>query len=168
MAERERLPDNRAGHTHKFNISGHEGYVNVGYFPDGRAGEVFITMSKEGSTMGGLMDTIGILASLALQYGVPAQAIADKLTGTKFEPLEEGKATSIPDYVFRWVAQMSKEREEWMADVLAEEPFKFPEEAETEDEPTHNVMSEEPVPAGFVEGSTAETTARIDPFEEVA
>jgi len=64
---RRRLPDTRAAYTHKFEIAGHEGYMTVGVFEDGQPGELFVTMAKEGSTIGGLMDTIGALTSMALQ-----------------------------------------------------------------------------------------------------
>src|SRR6185312_11238192 len=68
---RRRLPDTRAAINHKFDIAGHEGYLTVGLFEDGQPGELFVTMAKEGSTIGGLMDTIGTLTSMSLQYGVP-------------------------------------------------------------------------------------------------
>ena len=76
---RERLPQTRRSITHKFSVAGHEGYITVGMYPDGRPAELFITMAKEGSTIRGLMDSVGILASMALQYGVPVQALANKL-----------------------------------------------------------------------------------------
>jgi ribonucleoside-diphosphate reductase alpha chain len=107
---RERLPDTRQSITHKFSISGHEGYITVGLYPDGRPGELFITMAKEGSTIGGLMDGIGTLTSLALQYGVPLEALARKFAHVRFEPSgftknpEIRNAASITDYVFRWMA----------------------------------------------------------------
>ena len=73
---RERLPHTRRSMTHKFDIQGHEGYVDfVGFYPDGRPGEVFITMAKEGSTIGGLMDVIGTSISIGLQYGVPLEGL---------------------------------------------------------------------------------------------
>ena len=106
---RERLPDTRQSVTHKFRIKQHEGYVIVGLYPDGRPGEVFIKMAKQGSTISGLMDTIGILTSLALQYGVPPQALADKFAYMRFEPSgrtghpELRHAHSIVDYIFRWL-----------------------------------------------------------------
>ena len=59
--------------THKFNVGGHEGYITVGLYPDGRPGELFITMAKEGSTIGGLMDAFGTAISMSLQYGVPLE-----------------------------------------------------------------------------------------------
>src|SRR5205814_7716522 len=67
---RHRMSDTRMSLTHKFEIAGHEGYITVGLFEDGQPGELFITMAKEGSTIGGLMDTVGTLTSIALQYGV--------------------------------------------------------------------------------------------------
>jgi ribonucleoside-diphosphate reductase alpha chain len=107
---RRRLPDTRTAVTHKFDIAGHEGYLTVGLFDDGQPGELFITMAKEGSTIGGLMDTIGTLTSLALQYGVPLEALLRKFAHQRFEPSgftknpEIRSAASIIDYVFRWLA----------------------------------------------------------------
>jgi len=107
---RRRLPDTRTAYTHKFDIAGHEGYLTVGVFEDGRPGELFITMSKEGSTIGGLMDSIGTLTSMALQYGVPLEALVKKFAHQRFEPSgftknpEIRNASSITDYVFRWLA----------------------------------------------------------------
>src|SRR5207244_5238868 len=75
---RRRLFDTRKAITHKFDIAGHEGYLTVGLFEDGQPGELFITMAKEGSTIGGLMDGIGTLTSMALQYGVTMEALARK------------------------------------------------------------------------------------------
>lgn len=107
---RRRLPETRNATTHKFDIAGHEGYLTVGLFEDGRPGELFITMAKEGSTIGGLMDSIGTLTSMALQYGVPLEALAKKFAHQRFEPSgftknpEIRNAASITDYVFRWMA----------------------------------------------------------------
>src|SRR4029077_20264117 len=75
---RHRMPDTRMSLTHRFEIAGHEGYITVGLYEDGQPGELFITMSKEGSTIGGLMDTVGTLTSIALQYGVPLESLAKK------------------------------------------------------------------------------------------
>jgi ribonucleoside-diphosphate reductase alpha chain len=106
---RERLPDTRQSVTHKFNISGHEGYITVGLYPDGRAGEMFITMAKEGSTIGGLMDCFGTAVSMSLQYGVPLEVYVNKFSHTRFEPMGFTKnpdiriAKSIVDYIFRWL-----------------------------------------------------------------
>ncbi|MCL4785796.1 MAG: vitamin B12-dependent ribonucleotide reductase [Verrucomicrobia bacterium] len=107
---RRRLSDTRTAITHKFDIAGHEGYLTVGLFDDGQPGELFITMAKEGSTIGGLMDSIGTLTSLALQYGVPLDALVRKFAHQRFEPSGFTKnadirnASSITDYVFRWMA----------------------------------------------------------------
>lgn len=70
-AVRRRLPDERHSLTHHFSIGGQEGYVTVGLHEDGRPGELFIRMAKEGSTVSGLMDSFATAVSLALQYGVP-------------------------------------------------------------------------------------------------
>jgi ribonucleoside-diphosphate reductase alpha chain len=107
---RRRLTDTRQALTHKFDIAGHEGYLTVGLFDDGQPGELFITMAKEGSTIGGLMDGIGTLTSMALQYGVPLDALVRKFAHQRFEPsgftknAEIRNASSITDYVFRWLA----------------------------------------------------------------
>ncbi|MSU56577.1 MAG: vitamin B12-dependent ribonucleotide reductase [Pedosphaera sp.] len=107
---RRRLPETRTALTHKFDIAGHEGYLTVGLFEDGLPGELFITMAKEGSTIGGLMDAIGTLTSMALQYGVPLPALVRKFAHQRFEPSGFTKnpdirnASSITDYVFRWMA----------------------------------------------------------------
>ena len=107
---RRRLPETRNATTHKFDIAGHEGYLTVGLFEDGQPGELFITMAKEGSTIGGLMDSIGTLTSMALQYGVPLDALVRKFAHQRFEPSGFTKnpdirnASSITDYVFRWMA----------------------------------------------------------------
>jgi ribonucleoside-diphosphate reductase alpha chain len=107
---RRRLPETRSAITHKFDIAGHEGYLTVGLFENGQPGEVFITMAKEGSTIGGLMDSIGALTSMSLQYGVPLEALVKKFAHQRFEPSgftknpEIRNAASIIDYVFRWMA----------------------------------------------------------------
>src|SRR6266513_1717722 len=106
---RHRMSDTRMSFTHKFEIAGHEGYITVGLYADGQPGELFITMSKEGSTIGGLMDTVGTLTSIALQYGVPLEGLVKKFAYQRFEPSGFTKnpdirhATSIADYVFRWL-----------------------------------------------------------------
>jgi ribonucleoside-diphosphate reductase alpha chain len=106
---RRRLPATRQSLTHKFSVGGHEGYITVGLFEDGQPGELFITMAKEGSTIGGLMDTIGTETSLGLQYGVPLRVFVDKFSHTRFEPSgwtnnkEIPHAKSVVDYIFRWL-----------------------------------------------------------------
>ncbi|HEV2331010.1 MAG TPA: vitamin B12-dependent ribonucleotide reductase [Verrucomicrobiae bacterium] len=107
---RRRLSETRPAITHKFDIAGHEGYLTVGLYDDGQPGELFITMAKEGSTIGGLMDTIGTLTSMSLQYGVPLETLLRKFAHQRFEPSgftknpEIRNASSIIDYVFRWLA----------------------------------------------------------------
>jgi ribonucleoside-diphosphate reductase alpha chain len=107
---RRRLPETRQAVTHKFDIAGHEGYLTVGLFEDGSPGELFITMAKEGSTIGGLMDSVATLTSMALQYGVPLDALVKKFSHQRFEPSGFTKnpdirnCSSIPDYVFRWMS----------------------------------------------------------------
>jgi ribonucleoside-diphosphate reductase alpha chain len=106
---RHRMPDTRMSLTHKFEIAGHEGYITVGLFEDGQPGELFIQMAKEGSTIGGLMDSVATLTSLSLQYGVPLESLVKKFAYQRFEPSGFTKnpdirnATSITDYVFRWL-----------------------------------------------------------------
>ncbi len=106
---RRRLPDTRQSLTHKFNIAGHEGYLTVGLYEDGLPGELFITMAKEGSTIGGLMDSLGTAVSVALQYGVPVESLVNKFTHQRFEPAGMTTNRDIPfakslvDYIFRWV-----------------------------------------------------------------
>jgi ribonucleoside-diphosphate reductase alpha chain len=114
---RVRLPDTRDSRTHKFEVAGHEGYLTAGLFPDGRPGELFIKMAKEGSTIGGLMDTIATEASLCLQYGVPLEALVHKFAHARFEPSGPTPnpdipfASSVVDYAFRWMEFLPGYRE---------------------------------------------------------
>jgi len=107
---RRKLPDERHAITHKFDISGHEGYITVGLFEDGMPGEIFLVMAKEGSTISGFADAFAQAISYALQYGVPLQALVDKFSHVRFEPSGMTKnadvrfAKSIVDYIFRWMA----------------------------------------------------------------
>ncbi len=107
---RRRLPDERTAITHKFEIQGHEGYITVGMYPDGKPGEVFIKMAKEGSTISGLMDALATQTSVALQYGVPLEVMVNKFSHMRFEPAGMTRnrqipiAKSIVDYIFRWLA----------------------------------------------------------------
>ena len=106
---RRRLPAERAAVTHKFEISGHEGYITVGLYPDGQPGEIFLKMAKEGSTVSGLMDTYATAISLALQYGVPLRDLVNKFAHVRFEPSGFTGNSEIPiakssvDYIFRWL-----------------------------------------------------------------
>ncbi|MHA2123611.1 MAG: TSCPD domain-containing protein, partial [Promethearchaeota archaeon] len=106
---RRKLPDERASITHKFSIAGHDGYVTVGLYEDNTPGELFIIMSKSGSTIAGLMDSFATSISIALQYGVPIEVLINKFLHTRFEPAGFTGNTQIPiaksimDYIFRWL-----------------------------------------------------------------
>ncbi len=108
-AQRHKLPNERKSITHKFNVGGHEGYITVGMYEDNQPGEVFIKISKEGSTLSGVMDGFALTISLALQYGVPLKSLVDKLMNTNFEPSGWTGNKAIPhaksllDYIARWL-----------------------------------------------------------------
>jgi len=109
MPHRKRLPATRPSLTHKFSVSGHEGYLTVGQYEDGQPGELFITMAKEGSTVGGMMDAFATSISLCLQFGVPLGDLVKKFTHQRFEPSGMTSNRDIPfaksvvDYIFRWL-----------------------------------------------------------------
>jgi ribonucleoside-diphosphate reductase alpha chain len=108
--QRRRLQDERRAITHHFSVGGQEGYLTVGLYEDGVPGELFLKMSKEGSTVSGLMDSFATAVSLALQYGVPLKILCEKFSHMRFEPSgwsgnpDIGYAKSIMDYIFRWLA----------------------------------------------------------------
>ncbi|HYQ85858.1 MAG TPA: vitamin B12-dependent ribonucleotide reductase, partial [Bacteroidota bacterium] len=126
-AVRRRLPDERQAVTHKFSIAGHEGYITVGLYEDATPGEIFITMSKEGSTISGLMDAFATSVSMALQYGVPLRVLVEKFSHMRFEPSgftgnkEIPMAKSICDYIFRWLGRkfLPPEEQAVTVDTLA-------------------------------------------------
>ena len=107
--QRRRLSDERAAITHKFSISGHEGYLTVGLYEDNTPGEIFVTMAKEGSAVSGLVDAVATLTSITLQYGVPMEVLCRKFIHTRFEPNGFTNNPNIPmaksilDYIFRWL-----------------------------------------------------------------
>jgi ribonucleoside-diphosphate reductase alpha chain len=109
ITRREPMPSTRRSITHKFSIGGHEGYLTVGLFADGRPGELFIKMSKEGSTLSGLIQGFCRAFSLALQHGLPVAEAAERFRGMRFEPMgptsnpEVPEASSILDYVARYL-----------------------------------------------------------------
>jgi ribonucleoside-diphosphate reductase alpha chain len=158
---RERLPHTRRSLTHKFDIQGHEGYINVGFYPDGRPGELFITMAKEGSTIGGLMDVLGTAISIGLQYGVPLEVFVNKFAHSRFEPAGFTKnpdipiAKSIADYIFRWLGM------EFIAGYREANAPKRP-TAEVDIEPTKAV-----VPMLKVNGHRTATIADLEHAEAV-
>src|SRR5262245_34774147 len=107
--QREKMPVERASVTHKFSVGGHEGYITVGMYEDGRPGEIFIKMSKEGSTLSGVIDGLALTISIGLQYGVPLKVFVDKLVNTRFEPSGITAnpnirfVSSVLDYIARWL-----------------------------------------------------------------
>jgi ribonucleoside-diphosphate reductase alpha chain len=123
---RRRLPNDRTAICHKFDIAGHEGYIHVGFYEDGTPGEIFIKMAKEGSTISGLMDSIATLTSLALQYGVPLEALVSKFSHVRFEPSGFTKNPEIPyaksltDYIFRFLGNRFLPAEQHQEASLAE------------------------------------------------
>jgi ribonucleoside-diphosphate reductase alpha chain len=126
---RHRLPAERTAVTHKFEISGHEGYITVGLYPDGQPGEIFLKMAMEGSTVSGLMDSFATTVSVALQYGVPLRDLVNKFAHVRFEPSgftgnpEIPIAKSIVDYIFRWLGSRFLPADERTAlGILSREP----------------------------------------------
>ena len=111
VQERKKLPDDRNSTTHKFTVAGHEGYVTVGLYPDGTPGEIFVTISKEGSFVSGLLDSWATIFSLALQYGMPLEKAIEKLKGHSYEPQgitgnqSYRFAKSITDYIAVYLEQ---------------------------------------------------------------
>ena len=109
VARRHRLNDDRQAVTHKFSFGGHEGYLTVGLYPNGKPGEIFIRMSKQGSTINGLMESFATQFSVSLQHGVPLEVLCGKMAHTRFEPSgwtgneKMGYAQSIMDYIGRWL-----------------------------------------------------------------
>lgn len=109
IATRRTLPDTRASITHKFSVAGHEGYLTVGLHPDGRPGEIFIKMSKAGSTLSGMCQAFTRAFSLALQYGLSLDDACRRFEGMRFEPMgatenpDIPEASSIIDYVARYL-----------------------------------------------------------------
>ncbi len=111
QARRRRLNEERKAITHKFQVGKYEGYITVGLYDDTRQpGEIFLTMSKEGSMMSGLVDAFATSISIGLQYGVPLKVFVNKYANMRFEPSgitqnpNIPEAKSIVDYVFRWLA----------------------------------------------------------------
>lgn len=114
--ERRRMPDTRNSITHKFEVAGHQGYVTVGFFDDGKVGEMFIKMAKEGSTLSGFMDSMAMVMSIGLQYGIPLEVYTKKMKYSKFEPSGMTSNGDIPmvdslvDYIARWLEFISEEK----------------------------------------------------------
>jgi ribonucleoside-diphosphate reductase alpha chain len=136
---RRKLPDERRSITHKFSISGHEGYITVGMYDDGAPGEIFITMAKAGSTISGLMDAFATAVSFNLQYGVPLKFLVDKFAHVRFEPSgwtgnqQIPYAKSITDYIFRWLGAKFL-GPEWASGEVGESANLRPTEADPQQE----------------------------------
>lgn len=105
---RRHMPSTRQSETHKFVVGGTEGYLTLGMFEDGSMGEMFVTASKQGATIDGLLNAIAIITSVAIQHGVPLELLAEKMIGSRFEPhgltanKEIPTASSLLDYIFRY------------------------------------------------------------------
>jgi len=118
QARRRKLPDTRQSVTHKFSVAGHDGYITVGLYEDGKPGEIFVTLGKAGSTLAGFADAFATAISFALQHGVELRFLVDKFAHVRFEPSgftgnpEIPIAKSILDYVFRWLALRFLPRDE--------------------------------------------------------
>lgn len=157
---RRRLPSERQALTHRFEVSGHEGYITVGMYEDGTPGEIFLKMAKEGSTVSGLMDSFATAISLALQYGVPLQALVDKFSHTRFEPQGFTKNPEIPiaksvmDYIFRWLASrfLSVEERDRLGIIRRDE----------DGEPVDAPIVKTPLPMAATTTSAATTAAALE------
>ena len=144
IPQRRRLPDERKAITHKFEITGHQGYLTVGMYEDGTPGELFLVMAKEGSTVSGLMDAFATSISMALQYGVPLKVLVDKFTHMRFEPSgftknpEIPMAKSIMDYIFRWLGSkfLAEDEKAQIGLIHREEDTLDPKEKPDAAEPT--------------------------------
>ncbi len=129
--QRIKLPDERKSITHKFSVGGHEGYITVGMYENGLPGEMFITISKEGSVVSGLMDSFATAISISLQYGVPLEVLVRKFIHTRFEPSgftnnrEIPIASSIMDYIFRWLAMKFLPQDETVSHPGTDEIFEL-------------------------------------------
>ncbi len=110
VPRRRRLADERKAITHKFQIGPCEGYLTVGLYEDGQPGEIFITLTKEGSAIAGLVDSFATAISIGLQYGVPLKVLCNKFIHARYEPSGATQNPNIPqaksivDYIFRWLA----------------------------------------------------------------
>jgi ribonucleoside-diphosphate reductase alpha chain len=148
MRERERMPDRRKGYTQKAVVGGHKLYLRTGEYDDGRLGEIFIDMHKEGAALRSLLNNFAIAVSLGLQYGVPLDEYVDAFTFTRFEPSGpvQGNeaikyATSILDYVFRELAVSYLERFDLAHVDPSETGFDVLGKGENEGKPAPNFVS---------------------------
>jgi ribonucleoside-diphosphate reductase alpha chain len=147
---RKKLPATRPSITHKFSVARHEGYLSVGLYEDGTPGELFISMSKEGSTVGGMMDTFATALSLCLQYGVPLESLVKKFSHQRFDPhgMTDNRdipmAKSIVDYIFRWLG-LQFLGEEYRSKHLPKRPAPKKKDVETTESSTTKALAPEAV-----------------------
>lgn len=126
-AIRKKLPDQRQSITKKFNVAGLEGYITIGFYESGDIGEIFIRTEKTGTTIQGILDGFATAVSLGLQYGVPLDTYISKFIGSKFEPAgytsDENvrMATSVLDYIFKWIKTEFTDQDEEDSYSLIEE-----------------------------------------------
>ena len=171
---RRRLPDDRAALTHKFSVGGQEGYITVGLYDDGSPGEVFVKMSKQGSTVSGLMDSVAIAWSMALQHGVPIESLISKYIDHRFEPSgftgnpRIPMARSVVDYLARWMAsKFLSEEDQRLAGVLpgvGPEPVAEESDDAPEDQLSFSAVAEPEAPAnGNGNGNGHGATATAEP-----
>ncbi len=167
---RRRLPSERQSVTHKFEIAGHEGYITIGCYPDGQPGEMFIRMAKEGSTVAGLMDSMAISVSVALQYGVPLRDLVNKFAHVRFEPSgftgnpEIPIAKSIVDYVFRWLGSRFLPREDREALGILDRSNA----AGAEDAPPATALARPPAAEAHTSSTPTEEVSVVTTAEEAA
>eukprot|EP00873_Tetraselmis_striata_P030560 jgi/Tetstr1/450824/TSEL_037860.t1 len=151
--ERERMPDRRKGYTQKAIVGGHKVYLRTGEYDDGRLGEIFIDMHKEGAAFRAMMNNFAIAISLGLQYGVPLDEFVEAFTFTRFEPAglvmgndQIKNATSILDYVFRELAISYLDRTD-LAHVTPDSGATTIGEGVSEDKQVKDRSAPAPVPA---------------------
>jgi len=169
---RHRLPATRPSLTHKFDVAGHEGYITVGLYENGKPGEVFVSMAKEGSTVGGMMDVFATATSLCLQYGVPLDALVKKFTHQRFEPSGMTSNRNIPfaksivDYIFRWLEQTflddKSENKPKISDAISNSKASKPATNQPAQKPQSNAAPEAVKDDASSEPGRAQQTPRTD------
>jgi len=180
VRNREKMPDRRKGYTQKAVVGGHKVYLRTGEYDDGRLGEIFIDMHKEGAAFRAMMNNFAISISLGLQYGVPLDEFVEAFTFTRFEPAgmvmgndRIKNATSILDYVFRELAVSYLDRND-LAHVNPDSPTSLGKGVAEEQGARGNAAAPAPVPAerfvsrGMTRGKTANASLMLVPTAEAA
>ena len=171
QAEREKLPTRRKGYTQKATVGGHKVYLRTGEYDDGRCGEIFIDMHKEGAAFRSLMNNFAIAISLGLQYGVPLDEYVDAFTFTRFEPagIVQGNetiknATSILDYIFRELAVSYLDRHDLAhvdpREIVGETGLGSSDEALEEEQNAQQPVVQKFLSKGLVRGIVGRTAGR--------